>query len=86
MVNTLILRKEAKMNKMVVEAPSGLKVSITTYHSDPGAIEIETNNGNYRWGMWFDHVDDVKFLAEVLHDFVEDRGWEQKGNDAEAQS
>ena len=59
------------MNKIVTESPNGLKVAITSYQSGHGAIEIETiDERNISWAMWFDHTEDIIFLADVLNDYI----------------
>lgn len=60
------------MVKVVTESPSGLKVAITRYQSGDNAIEIETRDKkNFSWSMWFDNIEDLTFLADVLIDYIE---------------
>ena len=69
MIITLILRMEVKMNKIVTESPRGLKVAITAYRDGEGEIEM-TNNLGMKWYLWFDHIEDLTFLADVLNDYI----------------
>lgn len=63
------------MNKIVTESPDGLKVAITQYNSGLNPIEIEAEDlrGNH-WSLWLDNIADVVFLADVLNDYINDRG------------
>lgn len=57
------------MNKIVTESPRGIKVAITAYRDGEGEIEMTTNLG-LKWHLWFDHIEDLTFLADVLNDYI----------------
>lgn len=72
------------MNKIVTESPNGLKVAITSYSSGHGAIEIETiDERNISWSMWFDHVEDMIFLANVLNDYIAEHNLRKETDNGE---
>lgn len=63
------------MNKIVTESPNGLKVAIIHYNSGLDAIEIGTEDLRSNcWHLWLDNIDDLVFLADVLNDYIDDRG------------
>ncbi len=72
------------MNKIVTESPNGLKVAITSYSSGHGAIEIETiDERNISWAMWFDHPEDITFLADVLNDYIAEHNLRKEADNGE---
>lgn len=79
---TLILRKEVKMNKIITESPNGLKVAITAYRDGEGEIET-TNKVGMKWYLWFDHPEDLTFLADVLNDYIAELNLRKEADNGE---
>lgn len=70
------------MNKIVTESPNGLKVAITTYRYED--TEIETTNANgMKWHLWFDHIEDITFLAQVLNDYIAEHNLRKETDNGE---
>ncbi len=82
MIITLILRKEGKMNKIITESPRGLKVTITAYRDGEGEIET-TNNIGMKWHLWFDHIEDIVFIADVLNDYIAELNLRKEADNGE---
>lgn len=69
------------MVKIVTQSPNGLEVAITRYQSGDSAIEIETRDSKgFSWSMWFDNVEDITFLSDVLIDYIELHNLRKKKN------
>ena len=76
------MRKVGKMNRIVTESPNGLKVAITAYRDGEGEIET-TNNLGMKWHLWFDHIEDITFLADVINDYISENNLRKEAYNGE---
>lgn len=70
------------MNKIVTESPRGLKVAITAYRDGEGEIEMTTNLG-LKWYLWFNHIEELTFLADVLNDYIAENNLRKEADNGE---
>lgn len=70
------------MNRIVTESPNGLKVAITAYRDGEGEIET-TNNLGMKWHLWFDHIEDITFLADVINDYISENNLRKEAYNGE---